>query len=164
MFIGLAFPVNKVHSQYLLLSFLRIQCTLFHFHSRTCIPPLPLQSQLFEVVEEVYKLVIPVYQHRRQYHSLESTYTKVANCYKNMALKGERRFLGSYFRVGFYGNIFGDLHLKEYIYKEEALARLGEFALKLEVSSSLCMYMYRLTHGFYIHVYIGVYTVHVHVV
>ena len=34
--------------------------------------------------------------------------------------------------------MFGDLHLKEFIYKEEALMKLSEFSLKLEVKYYWC--------------------------
>jgi hypothetical protein len=47
-------------------------------------------------------------------------------------LKGKRIF-GTYFRVGFYGQRFGDLDGDEYIYKEKPLAKLPEIAHKLEV-------------------------------
>ena len=44
------------------------------------------------------------------------------------------RFLGTYFRVGFYGLIFGDLDRAEFVYKEAALTQLGEFSLRLQVN------------------------------
>ncbi|XP_003391040.2 PREDICTED: dedicator of cytokinesis protein 7-like, partial [Amphimedon queenslandica] len=94
--------------------------------------PMFRESQLYEAAAEIYKLVIPLYEHRRKNHSLESVYNKLSDCYKSLAKKGDRRFLGSYFRVGFYGFWFGDLHMKEFIYKEEALMKLSEFSLKLE--------------------------------
>ena len=96
------------------------------------------QSNLYEAAAEVYKLVIPIYEHRRKNHSLESIYNKLSDCYKNLGKKGDKRFLGTYFRVGFYGILFGDLHLKEFIYKEEALMKLSEFSLKLEVRYYCC--------------------------
>ena len=65
---------------------------------------------------------------------MESVYNKLTDCYKSLAKKGDRRFLDSYFRVGFHGFRFGDLHMKEFIYKEEALMKLSEFSLKLEAS------------------------------
>jgi hypothetical protein len=94
--------------------------------------PMFRESQLYEAAAEVYKLVIPIFERRRKNHSLESVYNKLSDCYKSLAKKGDRRFLASYFRVGFYGIWFGDLHLKEFIYKEEALMKLGEFSIKLE--------------------------------
>jgi len=47
-------------------------------------------------------------------------------------LRGKRIF-GTYFRVGFYGQRFGDLDGDEFIYKEKPLAKLPEIAHKLEV-------------------------------
>lgn len=44
-----------------------------------------------------------------------------------------KRIFGTYFRVGFYGQRFGDLDGEEYIYKEKALAKLPEIAQRLEV-------------------------------
>jgi hypothetical protein len=48
-------------------------------------------------------------------------------------LRGKRIF-GTYFRVGFYGQRFGDLDGEEFIYKEKPLAKLPEIAHKLEVN------------------------------
>ena len=81
----------------------------------------------------MYKLITPIYQNRRQYHSMESIYNKMADCYKQLTRKGDKRFLGTYFRVGFYGILFGESDYKEFIYKEEPLTRLGEFCHQLEV-------------------------------
>ena len=47
-----------------------------------------------------------------------------------------KRIFGTYFRVGFYGQRFGDLDGEEYIYKEKALAKLPEIAQRLEVFKS----------------------------
>ena len=43
-----------------------------------------------------------------------------------------KRIFGTYFRVGFYGDNFGDLDGKEYIYKERALTRLPEIIDRIE--------------------------------
>lgn len=40
---------------------------------------------------------------------------------------------GTYFRVGFYGSKFGDLHEQEFIYKEPTLTKLPEIFSRLEV-------------------------------
>jgi len=64
---------------------------------------------------------------------MEKLHRKLAECYKELVYRGEHRFLGSYFRVGFYGLLFGDLDQKEFIYKEAALTRLSEFSLRLQV-------------------------------
>jgi len=50
-------------------------------------------------------------------------------------LQGDKRGFGTYFRVGFYGVIFGeDVDAQEFIYREQGLTRLAEFSLKLEKS------------------------------
>ena len=91
------------------------------------------EAHLYEAVSEVYKIVIPIYEARRNHLELEKSYLKLSECYKELVYRGEHRFLGSYFRVGFYGLIFGDMDRQEFIYKEAALTRLGEFSLKLQV-------------------------------
>ena len=92
------------------------------------------EEQHYEAVNEVYKLVMPIYEARRAHPELEKVHKMLADCYRNLVSRGSHRFLGSYFRVGFYGFLFGDhLDQKEFIYKEAALTRLGEFSLKLQV-------------------------------
>lgn len=91
------------------------------------------EAQLYEAVNEVYKLVLPIYEAKRSHQDVERVYRMLSECYKDLVKKGEHRFLGSYFRVGFYGLLFGDLDTQEFIYKEAALTRLGEFSINLQV-------------------------------
>ena len=42
--------------------------------------------------------------------------------------------MGTYFRVGFFGDKFGDLDGEEFIYKEPAITKLPEISLRLQVS------------------------------
>ena len=91
------------------------------------------EAQLYEAVNEVYKLVLPIYEAKRSHQDVERVYRMLSECYKELVKKGEHRFLGSYFRVGFYGLLFGDLDTQEFIYKEAALTRLGEFSINLQV-------------------------------
>ena len=91
------------------------------------------EAQVYESVNEVYKLIIPIYENQRNHTQLGKIYVKLSDCYKELVSKGQHRFLCSYFRVGFYGLIFGDLDRQEFIYKEAALTRLGEFSLRLQV-------------------------------
>ena len=44
-----------------------------------------------------------------------------------------KRVFGTYFRVGFYGQKFGDLDGEEFIYKEPTLTKLPEISHRLEV-------------------------------
>ena len=81
----------------------------------------------------MYKLVLPIYEAKRSHQDVERVYRTLSECYKELVKKGTHRFLGSYFRVGFYGLLFGDLDTQEFIYKEAALTRLGEFSINLQV-------------------------------
>ncbi len=94
------------------------------------------EAHLFEAVSEVYKIVLPIYEAHRNHVELEKAYSRLSECYKELVHRGEHRFLGSYFRVGFYGLIFGDMDQAEFIYKEAALTRLGEFSIRLQVISN----------------------------
>ena len=55
--------------------------------------------------------------------------------YLEILLQGDKRGFGTYFRVGFYGAIFGEgIDEQEFIYRKQGLTRLAEFSLKLEKS------------------------------
>ena len=43
-----------------------------------------------------------------------------------------KRILGTYYRVSFFGEPFGELNGQEYIYKEPQITQLSEIALRLE--------------------------------
>ena len=94
------------------------------------------KAQLFEAVSEVYKIVLPIHEAHRNHSELEKIHLKLSDCYKEIISRGEHRFLGTYFRVGYYGLIFGDMDRQEFIYKEAALTRLGEFSLRLLVRNA----------------------------
>ena len=42
--------------------------------------------------------------------------------------------MGTYFRVAFFGSIFGDIDAEEFIYKEPAITKLPEVSHRLQVS------------------------------
>lgn len=54
-------------------------------------------------------------------------------------MQNESRFLGSYYRVAFFGNLFEELSGQEFIYKEPKLTRLGEISDRLVVRIALCI-------------------------
>ena len=58
---------------------------------------------------------------------METIYNKPSDFCKNSSKKGDKRFLGSYFHVVFYGKMFRDLHLKKHVYKYEALMKHSQF-------------------------------------
>ena len=50
-----------------------------------------------------------------------------------MCFQEGKRIFGTYFRVGFYGSLFGDLDGEEFIYKEQSITKLPEISHRLEV-------------------------------
>ena len=113
-----------------------------------------MQARFYEVVYEIYQIIIPIHSAKRQFKELEKIHVKLVECFQNIVSKvtnvhkfcyhsiwvtlpqGDKRGFGTYFRVGFYGDIFGEGYVngQEFIYREQGLTRLAEFSLKLEKS------------------------------
>ncbi|KAI7797723.1 putative dedicator of cytokinesis protein 8, partial [Triplophysa rosa] len=93
---------------------------------------------LFEAVNEVYKIIVPILEAHRDFRKLASTHDKLQRAFENIIQKGHKRMFGTYFRVGFYGSKFGDLDEQEFIYKEPAITHLPEISHRLENFYSQC--------------------------
>uniref|UniRef100_A0A674JM19 Dedicator of cytokinesis 8 n=1 Tax=Terrapene triunguis TaxID=2587831 RepID=A0A674JM19_9SAUR len=89
---------------------------------------------LYETVNEVYKIVIPILEAHRDFRKLTSTHSKLQKAFDSIINKvpGQKRMFGTYFRVGFYGSKFGDLDEQEFVYKEPAITKLPEISHRLE--------------------------------
>ncbi|XP_060136033.1 dedicator of cytokinesis protein 8 isoform X4 [Zootoca vivipara] len=87
---------------------------------------------LCETVNEVYKIVTPILEAHRDFRKLSSTHSKLQKAFESIINKGQKRMFGTYFRVGFYGAIFGDLDEQEFVYKEPAITKLPEISHRLE--------------------------------
>lgn len=93
------------------------------------------KAERYEVMGELFKLVIPLYEKKRNYEQLKK-------CYQNLALnydkvlevnRSGKRLLGRYYRVGFYGNsYFEEESGKEFVYKEPKVTSLSEISERLE--------------------------------
>eukprot|EP00062_Callorhinchus_milii_P020350 gi/632975902/ref/XP_007904488.1/ PREDICTED: dedicator of cytokinesis protein 9 [Callorhinchus milii] len=92
------------------------------------------KAERYEPISDVYKLIIPVYEKRREFEKLAHLYETLHQAYKKIAeviLTG-KRLLGTYFRVAFFGQgFFEDEDGKEYIYKEPKLTQLSEISQRL---------------------------------
>uniref|UniRef100_A0A8C5LQ60 Dedicator of cytokinesis 6 n=1 Tax=Leptobrachium leishanense TaxID=445787 RepID=A0A8C5LQ60_9ANUR len=86
---------------------------------------------LFEAVNEVYKLLIPIYEASRDYKKLASVHGKLQDAFNKITNQVSRMF-GTYFRVGFYGSKFGDLDDQEFVYKEPSITKLAEISHRLQ--------------------------------
>ncbi|NWI11369.1 DOCK8 protein, partial [Crypturellus soui] len=87
---------------------------------------------LYETVNEVYKIVIPILEAHRDFRKLTLTHSKLQKAFDSIISKGQKRMFGTYFRVGFYGSKFGDLDEQEFVYKEPAITKLPEISHRLE--------------------------------
>ncbi|XP_033475104.1 dedicator of cytokinesis protein 8 isoform X1 [Epinephelus lanceolatus] len=93
---------------------------------------------LYEAVNEVYKIIIPILEAHRDFRKLGSTHDKLQRAFDNIIQRGHKRMFGTYFRVGFYGAKFGDLDEREFIYKEPGITHLPEISHRLENFYSQC--------------------------
>ncbi|XP_078252208.1 dedicator of cytokinesis protein 8 isoform X2 [Rhinoraja longicauda] len=95
-------------------------------------------GSMFETVNEVYKVVIPIQEAHRDVNKLAYIHEKLKKAFDSITLKGAKRMFGTYFRVAFYGAKFGDLDEQEFIYKEPAITKLPEISHRLEAFYSQC--------------------------
>ncbi|GCB72056.1 hypothetical protein scyTo_0001806 [Scyliorhinus torazame] len=92
------------------------------------------KAERYELISNVYKLIIPVYEKRREFEKLAHLYDTLHQAYKKIAevIQTGKRLLGTYFRVAFFGQgFFEDEDGKEYIYKEPKLTQLSEVSQRL---------------------------------
>ncbi|KAM0059564.1 putative dedicator of cytokinesis, DHR-1 domain, DHR-2 domain, C2 domain superfamily [Helianthus debilis subsp. tardiflorus] len=92
------------------------------------------QAELFHFCGSILELVIPVYKSRRSYGQLAKCHSMLTNIYESI-LEQESSPIpftdATYYRVGFYGEKFGKLDKKEYVYREPRDVRLGDIMEKL---------------------------------
>ncbi|XP_019059153.1 PREDICTED: guanine nucleotide exchange factor SPIKE 1 isoform X2 [Tarenaya hassleriana] len=92
------------------------------------------QAELYHFCASILELVIPVYKSRKAYGQLAKCHTLLTNIYESI-LEQESSPIpfidATYYRVGFYGQKFGKLDKKEYIYREPRDVRLGDIMEKL---------------------------------
>lgn len=92
------------------------------------------QAELYEFSIAMYKFLIPIHEKNRSYGHLAKAYAECQEIYSKMIKSAETRFLGKYYRVGFYGKKFQELDGKEFIYKEPQATHLYELTDRLKVS------------------------------
>lgn len=92
------------------------------------------QAELYHFCASILELIIPVYKSRRAFGQLAKCHTSLTNIYESI-LEQESSPIpftdATYYRVGFYGDRFGKLDRKEYIYREARDVRLGDIMEKL---------------------------------
>lgn len=92
------------------------------------------KAERYECLGELYRLIIPIYEHRRDYLSLAASYEHLSMGYNKVmeVNRTGRRMLGRFYRVAFYGQAyFEEDHAKDYVYKEPKITSLSEISERL---------------------------------
>ncbi|XP_018332779.1 dedicator of cytokinesis protein 9 [Agrilus planipennis] len=92
------------------------------------------KAERYEILGELYKLIVPVYEKKRNYELLKQCYESLAQNYSKVVEvnKSGRRLLGRFYRVAFYGQAyFEDESGIEYVYKEPKVTSLSEISERL---------------------------------
>ncbi|XP_053295467.1 dedicator of cytokinesis protein 9 isoform X2 [Pleuronectes platessa] len=92
------------------------------------------KAERYELISDIYKLIIPIYEKRRDFEKLAHLYDTLHRAYSKVTevMHTGKRLLGTYFRVAFFGQgFFEDEDGKEYIYKEPKFTPLSETSQRL---------------------------------
>eukprot|EP00051_Salpingoeca_urceolata_P015144 m.194842 g.194842 ORF g.194842 m.194842 type:complete len:2019 (+) comp18304_c1_seq1:82-6138(+) len=92
-------------------------------------------AQMYETANEVYKLLLPLFESTRSFQKLSDTHEKLAASYKKIMQVTEsgKRYLGTYFRVSFYGSRFDDaIRNQSFVYKRPGITQLSVICLELK--------------------------------
>nr|XP_055068827.1 dedicator of cytokinesis protein 9 isoform X3 [Misgurnus anguillicaudatus] len=92
------------------------------------------KAERYELISDIYKLIIPIYEQRRDFEKLAHLYETLHRAYTKVmeVMHSGKRLLGTYFRVAFFGQgFFEDEDGKEYIYKEPKFTPLSEISQRL---------------------------------
>uniref|UniRef100_A0A8C1YDK1 Dedicator of cytokinesis 9b n=1 Tax=Cyprinus carpio TaxID=7962 RepID=A0A8C1YDK1_CYPCA len=100
------------------------------------------KAERYELISDIYKLIIPIYEQRRDFEKLAHLYDTLHRAYTKVleVMHSGKRLLGTFFRVAFFGQVrqcncavgfFEDEDGKEYIYKEPKFTPLSEISQRL---------------------------------
>lgn len=89
-------------------------------------------GNLYEAVNEAYKLLIPIHEAHHRYSELVKVHSLLKDVFTKIQKQEGKRVYATYFRVGFYGSLFADLDSQEFVYKEPFLTKLPEISNRLE--------------------------------
>lgn len=90
-------------------------------------------SEYYEFSANLYKLLFPIYEKNQAYHDLSQSGNQLNEIWNKIELDNEKRLFGTYFRVGFFGELFGDdLHNREFVYKEPKLTHILDLTERLK--------------------------------
>lgn len=115
--------------------------TDIHYNEQALLEQLMLcteyvdKAERYELLGPLYRLVIPIYERRKDYQALLTCYQHLTKAYAKVieVTNSGKRLLGRFYRVAFFGKAhFGeDEEGIEFIYKEPKLTSLSEISEKL---------------------------------
>ncbi|XP_037029406.1 dedicator of cytokinesis protein 9-like isoform X1 [Bradysia coprophila] len=92
------------------------------------------RAERLECLGELYRLIIPILENRRDYLGLAQCYSHLEQAYNKVTEfnRSGKRLLGRFYRVVFYGQLYfeGDSGV-EYVYKEPKITSLSEISERL---------------------------------
>uniref|UniRef100_A0A8R1YPV2 Uncharacterized protein n=1 Tax=Pristionchus pacificus TaxID=54126 RepID=A0A8R1YPV2_PRIPA len=92
------------------------------------------QSERYEAIGPLYRLIVPSLEKNANFNSLVSVYAELQQSYSRAVevKTSGKRHLGAYFRVRFYGkNHFDADHDTEWVYREHGLTSLAEVSQRI---------------------------------
>ncbi|XP_069940326.1 dedicator of cytokinesis protein 9 isoform X3 [Cherax quadricarinatus] len=92
------------------------------------------RSERYELLGNLYRILIPIYEARRNYSALVQCYSHLYQAYSRVVEvnASQKRLLGRYYRVAFYGPVYFEEEAgKEYVYKEPKVTSLAEISERL---------------------------------
>ncbi|XP_045485873.1 dedicator of cytokinesis protein 9 [Pieris rapae] len=94
------------------------------------------RAERYELLGPIYRLIIPIYERRKDYQALLTSYQHLTKAYAKVieVTNSGKRLLGRFYRVAFFGKAhFGeDEEGIEFIYKEPKLTSLSEISERLQ--------------------------------
>ncbi|KAN0022151.1 hypothetical protein ACTFIU_004320 [Dictyostelium citrinum] len=115
-------------------------CKLHHFTDTGFINLLKDAIQIqksgyFESAAETYRLLLPTYQHQKDWNKQRDAYQELVLLCNQIISENvvNQRIFSNYYRVAFYcQDLIPDLHGKEFVYKENNYVRLSDLSERLK--------------------------------
>lgn len=93
------------------------------------------RSERYECLAEVYRLIVPMHEKKRNFAALAQCYQNLSKAYLKVTevMRSGKRLLGRYYRVTFYGQAYFEEESGiDYIYKEPKVTSLAEVSERLQ--------------------------------
>lgn len=86
------------------------------------------QAERYETMAEVLKLLQPIYERSRDFKSMMEMFGKLHSAFRKVVdiVGTGRRYLGTYFRIGFYGKVKRTLCVSDPIPAKDSVQWVGK--------------------------------------